>query len=104
MRLINEAVDILANTDAVVWKADTFVDQAIVLTQASRTEEAIVALRRARELYHPESCQPAVAPSRRASRGPRGALGLGRLHRARELSAAPVENNANWRGYPALLT
>ncbi|HTD77567.1 MAG TPA: AAA family ATPase, partial [Chloroflexota bacterium] len=51
LRLTEEAVDILAATDALVWKADTLFDRAIVLMQAGRSAQATEALRQARELY-----------------------------------------------------
>jgi hypothetical protein len=51
LRLTEEAVHILAATDALVWKADTLVDRAIVLMQAGLSAQASEALRQARELY-----------------------------------------------------
>jgi class 3 adenylate cyclase/tetratricopeptide (TPR) repeat protein len=51
VRLAHEAVDILAPTDALAWRADAFLDQASVLIHAGRNHDAAAALRRARKLY-----------------------------------------------------
>jgi class 3 adenylate cyclase/Flp pilus assembly protein TadD len=51
VRLTREAVQVLQPTDALVMKGDTFLDQAIVFMCAGRDDDAVVALRRARELY-----------------------------------------------------
>jgi ATP/maltotriose-dependent transcriptional regulator MalT len=50
-RLSRRAVKILEPSDALVMKGDTFRDQAQVLLQVGRGDEALVALRQARELY-----------------------------------------------------
>jgi hypothetical protein len=51
LRLTSDAVSLLAGTDAVVWKAESLVDQAIVFLQVGMTEEGTRALLEARELY-----------------------------------------------------
>jgi class 3 adenylate cyclase/tetratricopeptide (TPR) repeat protein len=51
LRLIEQAVRILAATDALVWKAEALSDQGLVLIRAGRNDEAAAALRGARELY-----------------------------------------------------